>query len=88
MRTIGPTPEQLAYMADLKESMRPVIDRHPGISAMEMLAVTSQLVGNLIALQDQTKITPQMAMDVVSTNIEIGNREMIDWLLKETGGTA
>lgn len=88
MKLIGPTPEQLAFMADLKESMRPAIDRHPEITAMEMLAVTSQLVGNLIAMQDQTKVTAAMAMEVVSTNIEIGNREVIDALLKETGGTA
>lgn len=88
MNIIGPTPQQLAYMADLKASMRPVIERHPNITAMEMLAVTSQLVGNLIAMQDQTKISPQMALEVVSINLEIGNREVVAGLLSRPGSHA
>ena len=50
-----------------------------------MLAVTSHLVGQIIALQDQTKITSKMALEIVSANIEKGNSEVIEPLLTIKG---
>ncbi len=47
------------------------------ISAMETLAVLSYCVGQCIALQDMTKVTPKMAMDLVSKNIQIGNMDAV-----------
>lgn len=82
MRTIQPTPEIEAFMADLKGSMNPVIERHPTLGADIMLAVTAQLVGNLIAMLDQTKYTAAEAMDLVSKNITIGNSEALRALLE------
>lgn len=40
----------------------------------ELLAVASQVVGSLIALQDETRLTPEHAMEIVLQNIEEGNR--------------
>ncbi len=42
-----------------------------------MLAVLAYTVGQLIALQDQRKMTAEMAMATVSANIEQGNRDAI-----------
>lgn len=47
------------------------------LSAIEVLATAAHMVGQIIAMQDQRKISPSDAMDVVHKNIEIGNREMI-----------
>jgi len=57
------------------------------LNAMEMLAVTAHLVGVLIALQDQRKVTREMALELVTQNIEAGNAEAIG-SLHETEGTA
>lgn len=43
------------------------------MDAQRILAITCQFVGQLIALQDQRKITPDMAMQIVQENIEVGN---------------
>ena len=70
MKTLKPSPELVAYVNDLKA----VIGKHQHLTADRMLAGASQLVGNLIALQDQRKMTPDMALAVVQENIEEGNR--------------
>jgi uncharacterized protein YejL (UPF0352 family) len=58
-----------------------LIDKHAGkLSAMEMLAVASNMLGKLIAMQDQRVITPAMAMEIVAHNIEHGNKEVLDQL--------
>jgi hypothetical protein len=63
-----PNQEDQDFMAALKAQMP------ADMPAQRILAITSQFVGQLIALQDQSKITPDMAMQIVSENIEIGNR--------------
>lgn len=40
----------------------------------ELLAVSSQVVGNLIALQDETRLSQEHAIEIVMYNIEEGNR--------------
>lgn len=81
MKSYQPTPELIAAMDDMKA----VIGRHQHLSAQHLLAVASQFVGNLIALQDQTKMTPAMAMDLVARNIEIGNQTVVSELGKSEG---
>jgi len=58
------------------------------LDASELLAVLSHLVGQLVALQDQRVVTPEAAMELVSSNIEQGNAEVIARLLNEAGGNA
>jgi hypothetical protein len=53
------------------------------MSALEILAVASNMVGKLVAMQDQRTVSPQMAMDTVSRNIELGNNQVLDDLLSE-----
>lgn len=55
------------------------------LDAMEMLALAAHLCGQLVAIQDQRKVTPAMAMEVVRLNIEAGNAEAVDGLQKPEG---
>lgn len=77
MKTVAPTPQVMAFVNDLKA----VIQKHPHLDAVEMLAGASQLVGNLIALQDHRTMTNEDAMDIVGANIEAGNLEAIKSVL-------
>ena len=64
------------------EDFAELLKKHDGnLDALEMLALVSNLVGKLVAMQDQRKVTPQQAMDVVRTNLEAGNKAMVDQLL-------
>lgn len=58
------------------------------MQADEILAVLSHMVGQVVAMQDQRRYTPDSVMHLVSMNIERGNEEAIASLLNETGGTA
>jgi hypothetical protein len=69
MKSKAPTPEHTAFRDDLVA----VLKKHDGLKPDEMLAVASYFVGQLIALQDQRRMTADMAMAVVSSNIEAGN---------------
>lgn len=55
------------------------------LTAQELLAVTSNLVGSIIACQDQSNMTPRAAMEIVTRNIEIGNKIQISSLMKTMG---
>jgi hypothetical protein len=55
------------------------------LSAIELLAVTSVLLGQMIAVQDQTKYTSKQIMDLVAKNIELGNQEAVDNLMNSQG---
>lgn len=56
-----------------------------GISAPILLAITANIVGKILALQDQGTMSPERAMKIVILNIEIGNKQMIDELHKTIG---
>lgn len=85
IKSHAPTPMHQAAMAALKEAMRPYAD---DLGAEGMLALAAQLVGNLIALQDQRKWTSAQVMELVSKNIEEGNAVAIRNMLGETKGEA
>lgn len=60
----------------------------PDMPAEEILAVVCVLVGQLIALQDQRRFTSAAVMQLVSQNIEAGNRRVLADLLNAKGGNA
>ena len=63
-----------------------LVNKHAGhLDALEMLAVASNMVGKLVALQDQRKVTPAMAMKVVALNLEQGNKMVIDQIQQSKG---
>lgn len=66
-----------------------LVNKHAAqLTALELLAVAANMLGKLVALQDQRTTTPEMAMKVVQLNIEYGNRSVIEQLLGGKGGTA
>ena len=75
-----------AVHREFNDAMKAVLaqfkDRLTGI---EMLAVASHLVGVLIAVQDQRRVTREMALDLVAKNIEAGNAEAIESLHRTEG---
>ena len=78
-RGFQPNDQDNKFMADLKAQMP------ADMPAQRILAIVSQFVGQLIVLQDQRKITPDMAMQIVSENIEIGNRAALMTLTNPEG---
>jgi hypothetical protein len=82
LRGYTPTPEQRACMDDL----RAVFNKHPSLTPPQMLAITAQLVGNLIAFQNQLTMTPDMAMQLVAENIQVGNASAVNSIFGETKG--
>lgn len=48
------------------------------LSAMEMLAITANLVGKLMAMQVQRSSTLEEVITVVMVNIKSGNKQVVD----------
>jgi hypothetical protein len=83
MRNFATTPAH----EKLRDEYLAAIKRHAAtMPAEEILAVTSVFLGQLIAVQDQRRFTPDAVMTLVSQNIELGNRNAIVDLLGKTAG--
>ncbi len=74
-------PEHEVAFQDLSKLLSKHADK---LSALELLAVAANMVGKLVAMQDQRTTTPAKAMDVVARNLEIGNRQVLADLLTRT----
>lgn len=62
--------------------------RHLTLDTPErVLAVAAQFVGQVLAMQDQRKLTSAMAMQIVIENIQVGNRQVIE-AIHDTKGNA
>ena len=55
------------------------------LSALELLAVAANMIGKLIAMQDQRSVTRDKALDVVIKNLELGNVQVFDQLKNSKG---
>lgn len=55
------------------------------VTALELLAIAANMVGKMVALQDQRTVRPALAMETVAKNIEFGNRQVLDNLLDSQG---
>jgi len=63
-----------------------LLKRHPDLTPYQMLAVASNLVGKLSAMQDQRTVSNEDVMATVQDNIEYGNKQILDKLgLKPEG---
>lgn len=82
LRTKDGTPSQRAIHAYICAMLR---EDFGHCSAVELLAIASQIVGQLIALQDQRTMTTARAMDIVIGNIEAGNARAFAVLDKPEG---
>ena len=83
-RRIQPTEKHRAFRDDLVGVLRKYGDQ---IDAMEMLALSAHLVGQILALQDQRTMSREVALEIVIKNIEAGNAEVITGLDHPAGTT-
>ncbi len=79
---IQPKPEhQVAY-----QDLCALMNKHAAsLSPLELLAIGANMLGKLVALQDQRATTPENAMAVVAHNIERGNQEAVEALMASQG---
>lgn len=73
---ITPSPKHHEFMEKLKGVAIDAL-KTDTLTAPEVLAITAQLVGILIALQDQRKFTHEIIMSMIVNNIEVGNQSAI-----------
>lgn len=65
-----------------------LLRKHAGhLQSDEMLALSAHLVGQIIAMQDQRKISRDAALQIVLSNIEAGNQEAVANLMAAQGST-
>lgn len=74
-----------AHQAIYDEINSVLLKHSTNLSALEILAITSQIVGKVLAMQDQRTTTPESAMRTVEENITLGNRQMIEQLNSPRG---
>ena len=55
------------------------------LSSVEMLAIAANMLGKLLAYQDQRSMTPTAAMEIIIQNIEEGNRQAITEVTNSKG---
>jgi hypothetical protein len=80
---VAPTSQSKKFQKALE---RVIGNEGKDLDSTIILAVTANLVGRLIAMQDQRKYTPAQVMKMVGENIEQGNLEVIEGLLNEQTG--
>lgn len=85
MKSVAITPQIEAFRSELLK----LLDKHFGhLPSEHMLAVTSHMVGQMIAMQDQRRFTAATIMELVSRNIEAGNQNAVEALVNNTAGHA
>ncbi len=63
-----------------------LVRKHAGhLTSIEMLAIASNMLGKLVAMQDQRTITPAMCMEIVAQNVEEGNRQAVAEIQQSRG---
>ncbi len=63
-----------------------LVNRHASkLTSLELLAVASNMLGKLVAMQDQRAISPAMAMEIVALNLEHGNKQVLDQFAQSKG---
>ena len=63
------------------EELAALVNRHGAkMTGLEILAVAANMVGKIIALQDQRTVSVKFAMDLVLANIEAGNQQIFNQL--------
>lgn len=69
----------------LKLDICAVMSRYDHIDSMETMAILSQIVGALIAVQDEEAVNPQEVIKYVLKNIEIGNASAVQVMITAQG---
>jgi hypothetical protein len=80
MRHIAKPEHEIAYQ-ELVALIQRLTVQH-GLSSVELLAVAANMLGKIVAvaLQDQRTMTADEAVDIVISNLQIGNDQAIKLL--------
>lgn len=71
----------------LYQDLCKLVSKHADkLTAQELLAVAANMLGKLVAMQDQRTMSPAMAMEIVAQNLEHGNLDVIKQLTNSKGG--
>ncbi len=63
-----------------------LVNRHADkLTSLELLAVAANMLGKIVALQDQRTVSPSTAMEIVAKNLEYGNKQVLDQLCQSKG---
>lgn len=82
MKKVTPT----AVNKQFRKEWLALLDRFSGaMPAEEMLAVASYTVGQMLAMQDQSRFTGPMCMEIVARNIQAGNDDAVQSLMDSKG---
>lgn len=85
---IGKKPATSAHEITYKELVEFLEKRTAGLSALDVLAVASNMVGKLLALQDGAKVTPEAGLRIIMSNIQLGNEQATAALRGDPAGHA
>jgi hypothetical protein len=77
---------EIAYQ-ELAAFLKRQTDKY-NLSSEELLAVASNMLGKIIALQDQRTMTKDRALKIVCANLEMGNQHLIGELVGKSEGEA
>ena len=81
-RILANSEHEVAY-----QELVALVGRHAAeVSAVELLAIAANMLGKMIALQDQRTMTRERALEIVLKNIEAGNQQAIDDLAGSVAG--
>ena len=81
--SILPTREMTRFRDDLAK----LLGKYSGrLQADAMLALSAYLTGQIVAFQDQRKMSPEQAMHLVTANLQLGNDAAVADLMS-AGGT-
>ena len=84
-KSVPATPEMKAAREAVLEALKPHQEK---LDALEILALLAHTLGQVVAFQDQHKVTREMALEIIIANIEAGNAEVLDSLRHNSEGSA
>ena len=63
-----------------------LVSKHSAqLTAAEMLALAANMLGKLVAMQDQRVMTKDIAMEIIARNLEQGNHQMVAQISQTVG---
>lgn len=70
----------------LYQDLAKLLGRHgDAVTAEEMLAIAANMLGKLLAYQDQRTMTRERGLEIIIQNIELGNQQAIAEVMNSRG---
>ncbi len=76
---------KLAYEVAYQDIVELIANHAGQTSGLEILAIASNFLGKLLAMQDQRTVTREQALAVVAKNMELGNMQVASQMMKTEG---